>query len=147
MLDIQHLRVSYGITEVLRDVTFTVPQHKIVARLGGNGSGKTTLLNTLIGLVMRAAGSVKFEGVECAGLAPDKIVRRGIAPGPQGGEVWPSTSPVIPPATKSDTKPIANSIAVVKRMRPPHRVPSQLKVLTADGTPIDNVRIEKVIAE
>ena len=50
MLDIQHLRVSYGITEVLRDVTFTVPEHKIVALLGGNGSGKTTLLNTLIGL-------------------------------------------------------------------------------------------------
>ena len=90
MLDIQHLRVSYGITEVLRDVTFTVPQHKIVALLGGNGSGKTTLLNTLIGLVKPAAGSVKFEGVECAGLAPHKIVRRGIAQVPQGREVWPS---------------------------------------------------------
>ena len=55
MLDIQHLRVSYGMTEVLRDVSFTVPQRSIVALLGGNGSGKTTLLNTLIGLV-RPAG-------------------------------------------------------------------------------------------
>ena len=68
MLDIQHLRVSYGITEVLRDVTFTVPQHKIVALLGGNGSGKTTLLNTLIGLVRPAAGSVKFEVSNARGL-------------------------------------------------------------------------------
>ena len=92
MLDIQHLRVSYGITEVLRDVTFTVPQHKIVALLGGNGSGKTTLLNTLIGLVKPSAGSVRFEGIECTGLAPDKIVRHGIAQVPQGREVWPSMS-------------------------------------------------------
>jgi len=29
----------------------------------------------------------------------------------------------------------------------PHRVPSQLKVFTAEGTPIESVRIEKVIAE
>jgi hypothetical protein len=52
----------------------------------------------------------------------------------------------MPPATKSETKPIANSIGVVKRIRPPHSVPNQLKVFTADGTPIERVRIEKVIA-
>lgn len=90
MLDIQHLRVSYGITEVLRDVTLAVPQGTVVALLGGNGSGKTTLLNTLMGLVKPSAGSVKFEGVECTGFAPDKIVQRGIAQVPQGREVWPS---------------------------------------------------------
>jgi branched-chain amino acid transport system ATP-binding protein len=61
-----------------------------VALLGGNGSGKTTLLNTLIGLVRPAAGSVQFEGAECAGLPPDQIVRRGIAQVPQGREVWPN---------------------------------------------------------
>ena len=90
MLDIKHLRVAYGITEVLRDVSFQVPAQSIVALLGGNGSGKTTLLNTLMGLVRPMAGSVQFEGVECAGLSPDRIVRRGIAQVPQGREVWPN---------------------------------------------------------
>jgi branched-chain amino acid transport system ATP-binding protein len=90
VLDIQHLKVSYGITEVLRDVTFTVPQGTIVALLGGNGSGKTTLLNTLMGLVKPSGGSIKFEGFECAGLPAHKIVRHGIAQVPQGREVWPS---------------------------------------------------------
>ena len=47
MLDVRHLRVWYGITEVLRDVSFRVPENKVVALLGGNGSGKTTILNTL----------------------------------------------------------------------------------------------------
>src|SRR5215207_9417131 len=90
VLDIKHLRVAYGITEVLRDVSFQVPARSIVALLGGNGSGKTTLLNTLMGIVRPASGSVQFEGAECAGLPPDRIVRQGIAQVPQGREVWPS---------------------------------------------------------
>src|SRR4051812_19071184 len=90
VLDIQHLRVAYGITEVLRDVSFSVPKGSIVALLGGNGSGKTTMLNTLTGIVSPAAGSIRFEGSECAGLRADEIVRRGIVQVPQGREVWPS---------------------------------------------------------
>ena len=51
MLEVRHLKVWYGVTEVLRDVSFTVPARTIVALLGGNGSGKTTVLNALSGLV------------------------------------------------------------------------------------------------
>jgi branched-chain amino acid transport system ATP-binding protein len=92
VLAIQHLKVSYGITQVLRDVTFEVPAGKIVALLGGNGSGKTTMLNTLSGIVRSGGGSILFEGKECAGLSADSIVRRGIAQVPQGREVWPTMS-------------------------------------------------------
>ena len=52
----------------------------------------------------------------------------------------------MPPATKSETKPMANSIGVVKRICAPQSVPSQLKVLIAEGTPMESVRIEKAIA-
>jgi branched-chain amino acid transport system ATP-binding protein len=90
VLDIRHLRVAYGITEVLRDVSLHVPERSIVALLGGNGSGKTTLLNTLIGLVRASGGSIQFEGAECVGLAPHQIIQRGIAQVPQGREVWPT---------------------------------------------------------
>src|SRR6185503_5263848 len=65
----------------------------------------------------------------------------------RSSELCPRINPVIPPATKSETNPIANNIAVVKRMRAPHNVPSQLKVLTADGTPIESVNTENAIAE
>ena len=51
MLDVQHLSVSYGITQVLRDVSFSVREGTVVALLGGNGSGKSTLLNALSGLI------------------------------------------------------------------------------------------------
>jgi len=62
MLDVQHLSVAYGVTEVLRDVSFTVPERSIVALLGGNGSGKTTTLNVLSGLLAQRGGAVRFRG-------------------------------------------------------------------------------------
>ncbi|MGE0751746.1 MAG: ABC transporter ATP-binding protein [Variibacter sp.] len=128
MLDIQHLKVSYGITQVLRDVTFQVPDRKIVALLGGNGSGKTTLLNTLTGMVKPVGGSVQFEGKECAGLTPDKIVRRGIAQVPQGREVWPSMTVIenleLGAATRNDWAGIRTDLDEVFDLFPklkPHR--------------------------
>lgn len=122
MLDIKHLRVAYGITEVLRDVSFQVPERSIVALLGGNGSGKTTLLNTLMGLVRPMSGSVQFEGVECAGLSPDRIVKQGIAQVPQGREVWPNMSVLdnieLGAATRKDWSAIKADVDVVLELFP-----------------------------
>ena len=88
MLEVQHLRVSYGPTEVLRDVSFGVPTGSIVALLGGNGSGKTTTLNVLSGLVAPRAGTVTLDGARLDGLPSDRVVRLGVVQVPQGREVW-----------------------------------------------------------
>ena len=92
MLDVQHLNVWYDVTEVLRDVSFTVGERSVVALLGGNGSGKTTLLNALSGLVAPKSGSVRYMGEETAGLAAHLMVRRGIVQVPQGREVFADMS-------------------------------------------------------
>jgi len=92
VLEVKHLNVWYGVTEVLRDVSFAVPDGRIVALLGGNGSGKTTILNTLAGLVRPRGGSILVEGEEIAGLRADRIVRRGVMQVPQGREVWAAMS-------------------------------------------------------
>ena len=92
MLDVQHLEVRYGLTEVLRDVSFTVPANSIVALLGGNGSGKTTLLNALSGLIEPRAGTVRFEGADVTGAPADRMVRRGLVQIPQGREVFADMS-------------------------------------------------------
>jgi len=122
VLVIRHLKVSYGITQVLRDVTFDVPKGKIVALLGGNGSGKTTMLNTLSGLVRPSGGSIMFEDRECAGLSADGIVRRGIAQVPQGREVWPSLSVhdnlELGAATRRDWNGIRSDINDIYEMFP-----------------------------
>jgi branched-chain amino acid transport system ATP-binding protein len=128
VLDIRHLKVAYGITEVLRDVSFQVPAHSVVALLGGNGSGKTTLLNTLTGLVRPVGGSVTFEGGECVGLSANGFVRRGIVQVPQGREVWPSMTVqdnlALGAATRNDWATIRSDIDEVYTLFPklvPHR--------------------------
>jgi branched-chain amino acid transport system ATP-binding protein len=88
MLDVRHLEVWYGVTEVLRDVSFEVPAKAIVALLGGNGSGKTTVLNALSGLIPPRGGTVIFEGEEMTGASPDRMVRRGVVQIPQGREIF-----------------------------------------------------------
>ncbi len=88
MLEVQHLNVSYGVTEVLRDVSFTVPAGSIVALLGGNGSGKTTTLNVLSGLLAPRGGAISFEGRPIEALPTHEVVKRGIVQVPQGREVW-----------------------------------------------------------
>jgi branched-chain amino acid transport system ATP-binding protein len=90
MLRVSHLNVWYGLTEVLRDVSFEVPTGKVVALMGGNGSGKTTVLNALTGLIKPRRGSVKVGGEETAGAPPDRLVRLGVAQVPQGREVFAS---------------------------------------------------------
>lgn len=88
MLDVRHLKVWYGVTEVLRDVSFSLPARSIVALLGGNGSGKTTVLNALSGVIAPRGGSILFEGEETAGAPPDRMVKRGVVQVPQGREVF-----------------------------------------------------------
>ena len=90
MLQVEHLKVWYGPTEVLRNVSFEVPAGKVVALLGGNGSGKTTVLNSLSGLIRPRAGRIAVAGTEAAGFSPDRMVRLGLAQVPQGREVFAS---------------------------------------------------------
>ncbi len=92
MLHVQHLSVWYDVTEVLRDVSFSVKERSVVALLGGNGSGKSTLLNALSGLIAPRSGSVRFQGDETAGLGAHVMVRRGIVQVPQGREVFADMS-------------------------------------------------------
>ena len=88
MLDVRHLEVWYGITEVLRDVSFTVPARSIVALLGGNGSGKTTLVNAISGLIPPRAGTILVDGYDATRASADRMVRLGVVQIPQGREVF-----------------------------------------------------------
>ena len=89
MLEVKNLSVWYGVTEVLRDVSISVPAGAIIGVLGGNGAGKTTLLNALSGLLKPRSGDITMQGRTICGLAPHEVVRVGLAQVPQGRFVWP----------------------------------------------------------
>jgi len=92
LLDVAGLRVRFGKVVVLDGVDFRVDDGEIVALLGTNGAGKSTLLRTISGLWRPAAGEVTFGGEPIAGLAPHRIVRRGLVQMPGGRATFPGLS-------------------------------------------------------
>jgi branched-chain amino acid transport system ATP-binding protein len=83
LLEVQDLEAGYGPVTVLRGVSFTVDEGKIVAVLGPNGAGKTTTLRALSGTVRRS-GKITFDGKDVSGNTPERIARHGIAHVPEG---------------------------------------------------------------
>src|SRR5215470_9460249 len=117
MLDVQHLSVWYGVTQVLLDVSFSVSEKSVVALLGGNGSGKSTLLNALSGLIAPRSGSVRYRGEETAGLGAHAMVRRGVVQVPQGREVFADMTVEdnleLGAATRSNNRDIRSDLGTV----------------------------------
>src|SRR5882762_8503784 len=89
MLTLEGLSARYGRIAALDSVSLTVGAAEFVCLIGANGAGKTTTLKTISGLVRAAAGRIVFDGQEIQHLAPQEILRRGIAHCPEGRRVFP----------------------------------------------------------
>ncbi len=66
---------SVSRVEILKGVSFTVPQTQFVAIMGASGSGKSTLLGLLAGLDTVTSGSIKLDGVEISNLKEAELAR------------------------------------------------------------------------
>jgi branched-chain amino acid transport system ATP-binding protein len=78
MLAVSGLNAWYGESHILHGVDFRIDEGEVVTLLGRNGAGKTTTMKSIMGLVPRRAGSIRFAGTETIGLRPDRIARLGI---------------------------------------------------------------------
>ena len=78
MLTVDGLVKRFGGFTAVNNVSFRVEQGEILGLIGPNGSGKSTIFNMLSGTFPPSAGSIAFEGGEIAGLAPHRIINRGI---------------------------------------------------------------------
>ena len=58
-IKITHISKSFGVQQVLRDVTLDIPEGQVVGLLGPNGAGKSTLMKILIGLWTPDSGAVQ----------------------------------------------------------------------------------------
>jgi NitT/TauT family transport system ATP-binding protein len=61
MLEIRHLSKSYGDTQAIADVDFTVVEREFVSVVGPSGCGKTTLLKCIAGLLAPTSGEVELQ--------------------------------------------------------------------------------------
>jgi branched-chain amino acid transport system ATP-binding protein len=92
VLAVRGLTAGYGGPPIVQDVTIEARDGAITALIGPNGAGKSTLLKAIAGVIQASAGQVSILGDDVSGLAPEKLVRRGLAYVPQVANVFPSLS-------------------------------------------------------
>jgi ABC-type uncharacterized transport system ATPase subunit len=79
LVTVENLHKSFGGLQVLRGMSFSVPQGEMRVLLGPNGCGKSTFLKTMIGLHRASAGEIRLAGKRIDGLHPHEIARLGIS--------------------------------------------------------------------
>ena len=90
MLVVKNLKVNYGKIEAIKDVSFEVPDGKIVTLIGANGAGKTTTLRAISGLEKCSSGSINFDGKDITNIEAHKLVPMGISHVPEGRKIFPT---------------------------------------------------------
>ncbi len=79
LLSVHGLNAWYGESHILHGVEFEVPRGEVVTLLGRNGAGKTTTLKSIMGMVMRRTGSIRFDGIETIAMPSNRVARLGLA--------------------------------------------------------------------
>lgn len=62
ILDVQHIQKSFGSTDVLKDISFSLEKGQVLSIIGSSGSGKTTLLRCLNFLETAEKGKIIVNG-------------------------------------------------------------------------------------
>jgi len=104
LLSIKDLEAWYGESHILHGMNFEVNKGEVVTLLGRNGAGKTTTLRSIMGLVGKRKGSIRFEGKETIGYSSDKVGRAGVAYCPEERGIFSSLTVaenlVLPPIVR-----------------------------------------------
>lgn len=90
MLNVSDYRVSYGQSEIVHGLDFTVQPNEIVAVMGRNGMGKSTLMKALMGVIPESGGTATLDGKPISGKKSYERVNQGLAYVPQGRMIFSS---------------------------------------------------------
>jgi len=92
ILSLEGVHAYYGKAHILQGVSFSVEQPSVVGIFGRNGAGKTTLLRTIMNLVPRCEGVIRYGARDLTGLSADARTRAGIVYMSQDLRVFPDLS-------------------------------------------------------
>ena len=105
VLQVRNLEAWYGESHILHGINFDVNAGEVVKLLGRNGAGKTTTLKSIMGMIGKRTGSVKFNDQEIIRSSSDKIARMGIAFCPEERGIFASLDVrenlLLPPIVRS----------------------------------------------
>jgi branched-chain amino acid transport system ATP-binding protein len=105
LLSVADLNAWYGESHILHGAQFEVRRGEVVTLLGRNGVGKTTTLKSIMGMVARREGSIRFDGTQIIALPSDRIARLGVAFCPEERGIFASLDVhenlLLPPVVRS----------------------------------------------
>jgi branched-chain amino acid transport system ATP-binding protein len=88
MLAVENLNAWYGAAQILFDISFEVGRGEVVALMGRNGAGKSTTMRTIMGLLTRCSGTVRFNDHDVSKLRPFEIARLGLGYTPEDRRIF-----------------------------------------------------------
>jgi branched-chain amino acid transport system ATP-binding protein len=94
LLRLNDIVIHYQKVAAVQGISLELQEGQLVTIIGSNGAGKSTTLRTISGLVRPSAGEIQFDGQRIDDLAPDKVLKLGIAHVPEGRRVFPGLSVV-----------------------------------------------------
>ena len=111
LLKVEDLQAWYGESHILHGIDFEIGQGELVTLLGRNGAGKTTTLKSVMGIVEKRSGSVKFAGNEIVRMASNQVARAGIAYCPEERGIFSSLNVdenlLLPPVVQTGGMTVA----------------------------------------
>jgi len=121
LLEVRGLNAWYGESHILHGMDFDVGEGEVVTLLGRNGAGKTTTLKSILGMVARREGSVRFEGKELIRLPSNVIARLGIAFCPEERGIFSSLNVqenlLLPPKVREGGLPLDKIFELFPNLR------------------------------
>lgn len=88
LLEAKSLAAWYGAAQILYDVDLQVRRGEVVALMGRNGAGKSTTLKTLIGMLAKRRGAIRFMGTDISKSEPHVAARLGLGFVPEDRRVF-----------------------------------------------------------
>ncbi len=79
VLSVRDLEAWYGESHILHGINFDVNAGEVVTLLGRNGAGKTSTLKSVMGIIGKRTGSIRFSDQDIIRASSDKIARMGVA--------------------------------------------------------------------
>jgi len=79
VLSVRDLEAWYGESHILHGINFDVNAGEVVTLLGRNGAGKTTTLKSVMGIIGKRTGAIRFGGQDIIRASSDRIARMGVA--------------------------------------------------------------------
>jgi len=105
ILEVRNLEAWYGESHILHGINFDVRPGEVVTLLGRNGAGKTSTLKSIMGMISKRTGSIRYENNELIRMSSDKIARLGVAFCPEERGIFSSLDVrenlMLPPTIRS----------------------------------------------